>query len=52
MSEQILTDVVKIDKSIPNIEEKLHTIFNAEIIRWAVVSVSETELKICCSYKV
>ena len=51
MTKNILTDVVTIDKNSTEIEKELHNIFNAEIIRWAIVSVNETKIKVCCSYK-
>jgi len=51
MSQQILTDIIIIDKNTQNIEEELHKIINAEIIRWAVVGVEQDKIKVCCSYK-
>ena len=51
MPQQILTDVVEIKKNTQDIEEELHKIFNAEIIRWAIVEVKQDKIKVCCSYK-
>ena len=51
MPERILTNTVTIDKSTQDIEQELHTIFKGEIIRWAIVSVENDKMKICCSYK-
>lgn len=51
MPRQILTDVITIGKDTENIEEELHKKFDAEIIRWAIVSVEGERIKVCCSYK-
>lgn len=51
MCQGIKTDVVTIDKNTVNIEEELHKKFDAEIIRWAIVSVEGERIKVCCSYK-
>jgi hypothetical protein len=52
MQQQILTDIVILDKNTKDIEQKLKNKFNGEIIRWAIVDIIQDKLKICCSYKI
>lgn len=47
----IISDIVKISKDATDIEEVLYEICGGEIIRWAIVDVSDESYKINFSYK-
>lgn len=48
---EICSDITVLDKNTKDIENELCKIYDAEVIRWAIVEVDETNIKICCSYK-
>ena len=51
MATSILSDVVKISKDVPDIERELPKICGGEIIRWAIIDVTDNYYKISFSYK-
>ena len=51
MATSILSDVIKISKDVPDIEWELPKICGGEIIRWAIIDVTEEFYKISFSYK-
>jgi hypothetical protein len=51
MTTSILSGVVKISKDVPDIERELPKICGGEIIRWAIIDVTDNYYKISFSYK-
>lgn len=51
MTLSILSDVIKISKDVPDIERELPELCGGEIIRWAIIDVTEEFYKISFSYK-
>lgn len=51
MSSSIVSGVIKISKDVINIENELPRIFGGEVIRWAIVDVTDEAYTIICSYK-
>ena len=51
MTNSIVSDVINIRKDWSDIEESLSDVCGGEIIRWAIVEVSEEFYKISFSYK-
>lgn len=51
MSKTITSDIIKIPKNVQNIEQELSVICGGEIIRWAIIDVTDGFYKISYSYK-
>lgn len=51
MALSILSDVIKISKDIPDIERELPNICGGEIVRWAIIDVTDEYYKLSFSYK-
>lgn len=51
MTLSILSDVIKISKDVPDVERELPKISGGEIIRWAIIDVTEEFYKVSFSYK-
>ena len=51
MTNSIVSDVINIRKDCSDMEQSLSEVCSGEIIRWAIVEVSEEYYKISFSYK-
>ena len=51
MVSAIYSDVTKISKNIDDVEHELSKLCQGEVIRWAIIDVSDEFYKISFSYK-
>jgi len=51
MAKTVLSDVLKISKDVQDFETALSEICGGEIIRWAIINVTDKHYKISFSYK-